>query len=76
MWRLLSGVATFYTIEFSSLSEMSRQLIADCSALRLKGERMLRTLPEEHGLSDIFVAYAVERHNRAEADLIGQLFHS
>jgi CRP-like cAMP-binding protein len=37
---------------------------------------MLRTLHEEHELSDMFVAYVVERHNRTQADLVDQLFNS
>jgi hypothetical protein len=37
---------------------------------------MLRTLHAEHEFSDLFVAYAVERHNRTQADLVDQLFNS
>ena len=37
---------------------------------------MLRTLHEEHELSDLFVAYVIERHNRTQADLVDQLFNS
>lgn len=33
-------------------------------------------LREEHGSSDMFVRYVVERHNRAQADLVNQLFNS
>jgi CRP-like cAMP-binding protein len=50
--------------------------IADCSILRIEKKRMLRTLHEEHQLSDLFVAYVVERHNRTQADLVDQLFNS
>jgi len=50
--------------------------ITDCSALKIKRSEMLRTLHLEHGFSDLFVAYVVERHNRTEADLVDQLFNS
>lgn len=38
--------------------------ITECSLLKIEKNRMLRTLHEEHGFSDMFVAYVVERHNR------------
>ena len=50
--------------------------ITDSSLLRIEKNRMLRTLHEEHELSDLFVAYVVERHNRTQADLVDQLFNS
>jgi len=50
--------------------------ITDSSILRIEKKRMLRTLHEEHELSDLFVAYVVERHNRTQADLVDQLFNS
>ncbi len=50
--------------------------LTDCSILRIEKKRMLRTLHEEHNLSDMFVAYVVERHNRTQADLVDQLFNS
>ena len=37
---------------------------------------MVRALHEQHSLSDKFVAYIVERHNRTQADLVDQLFNS
>jgi len=49
---------------------------ADCSVLKIERNEMLRTLHEEHELSDMFVAYVVERHNRTQADLVDQLFNS
>ncbi len=54
----------------------SATAIADCSILKIEKKRMLRTLHEEHDLSDLFVAYGVERHNRTQADLVDQLFNS
>jgi CRP/FNR family cyclic AMP-dependent transcriptional regulator len=50
--------------------------ITDSSILKIEKKRMLRTLHEEHELSDMFVAYVVERHNRTQADLVDQLFNS
>ncbi|HWX94103.1 MAG TPA: Crp/Fnr family transcriptional regulator [Terriglobales bacterium] len=50
--------------------------ITDCSVLRIERKEMLRALHAEHEFSDLFVAYAVERHNRTQADLVDQLFNS
>src|ERR1700746_357112 len=50
--------------------------ITECSILKIDKNRMQRTLHEEHGFSDMFVAYVVERHNRTQADLVDQLFNS
>jgi CRP/FNR family transcriptional regulator, cyclic AMP receptor protein len=50
--------------------------VTDCSVLRIEKAEMIRTLHEEHSLSDVFVAYVVERHNRTQADLVDQLFNS
>jgi CRP-like cAMP-binding protein len=50
--------------------------ITECSLLKIAKNRMLSTLHEEHGVSDMFVAYVVERHNRTQADLVDQLFNS
>jgi hypothetical protein len=37
---------------------------------------MVRTLHKEHSLSDVFVAYVLDRYNRTQADLVDQLFNS
>src|SRR5208337_3513080 len=50
--------------------------ITECSILRIEKSRMVRTLHEEQGFSDLFVGYMVERHNRTQADLVDQLFNS
>jgi CRP/FNR family cyclic AMP-dependent transcriptional regulator len=47
-----------------------------CSVLKIEKSEMLRTLHGEHGFSDIFVAFMVERHNRTQEDLVDQLFNS
>jgi CRP-like cAMP-binding protein len=50
--------------------------ITDCTVLRIDRQQMLRTLHAENEFSDMFVAYAIERHNRTQADLVDQLFNS
>jgi len=50
--------------------------IEDCSVLRIQKTQMLRALHDEHGFSDLFVAYVIDRHNRTQADLVDQLFNS
>jgi CRP/FNR family transcriptional regulator, cyclic AMP receptor protein len=50
--------------------------ISDCSVLKIEKREMQRTLHQEHGFSDLFVAYVVSRHNRTQADLVDQLFNS
>jgi CRP/FNR family transcriptional regulator, cyclic AMP receptor protein len=50
--------------------------ITDSSILRIEKKRMLHSLHEQHKLSDMFVAYVIERHNRTQADLVDQLFNS
>jgi CRP/FNR family transcriptional regulator, cyclic AMP receptor protein len=50
--------------------------VTRCSVLRIEKKQLLRTLHAEHGFSDLFVAYVIERHNRTQADLVDQLFNS
>jgi CRP/FNR family transcriptional regulator, cyclic AMP receptor protein len=50
--------------------------ITASSILQIEKKRMLHTLHEQHDLSDMFVAYVLERHNRTQADLVDQLFNS
>jgi len=50
--------------------------ISDCSVLKIEKNEILRVLHQEHGFSDLFVAYLVDRHNRTQADLVDQLFNS
>jgi len=47
-----------------------------CAVLKIEKTQMLRTLHEEHGFSDLFASYIIERHNRTQADLVDQLFNS
>ncbi len=50
--------------------------ITECSIIRIAKREMVRTLHAEHELSDLFVAYVIELHNRTQADLVDQLFNS
>jgi CRP/FNR family cyclic AMP-dependent transcriptional regulator len=50
--------------------------IAESSILRIEKKHMLQVLHQEHELSDMFVAYVIQRHNRTQADLVDQLFNS
>ena len=50
--------------------------MTDCALLRIEKKAMLSTLHREHELSDLFVRYVVDRHNRTQADLVDQLFNS
>jgi CRP/FNR family cyclic AMP-dependent transcriptional regulator len=50
--------------------------ILQCAVLKIDKKEMLRTLHQEHKFSDIFVAYMMQRHNRAQAGLVDQLFNS
>jgi CRP-like cAMP-binding protein len=50
--------------------------ITDCTVVRIEKSELIRALHEEHRLSDMFVTYIVERHNRTQADLVDQLFNS
>ncbi|HEY6339605.1 MAG TPA: Crp/Fnr family transcriptional regulator [Candidatus Sulfotelmatobacter sp.] len=47
-----------------------------CSILKIEKRQMLRTQREQHAFSDVFVAYLVARNNRAQEDLVDQLFNS
>jgi len=50
--------------------------ITASSILTIEKKRMLHSLHVQHELSDMFVAYVIERHNRTQADLVDQLFNS
>ena len=50
--------------------------IADCTALRISRGEMIRVMHEEHGLSDFFLKFLLERSMRIQADLVDQLFNS
>jgi CRP-like cAMP-binding protein len=50
--------------------------ITACTALRISREEMIHVMHEEHGLSDLFLKFLLERSMRVQADLVDQLFNS
>src|ERR1019366_7596583 len=54
----------------------SATAMTDCAVLRIDKRAMVKTLHEEHELSDLFVAYLLTRNIRYEEDLVDQLFNS
>jgi CRP-like cAMP-binding protein len=50
--------------------------ITESSVLKIEKKEMVRTLNEQHALSDIFVSYLLSRNLRVQEDLIDQLFNS
>ena len=50
--------------------------ITNCTALRIERSEMIRTMHEEHALSDRFLSFLLARSMRIQADLIDQLFNS
>jgi CRP/FNR family transcriptional regulator, cyclic AMP receptor protein len=50
--------------------------ITECTALKIKREEMIRVMHEEHGFSDLFLKFLLERSMRIQADLVDQLFNS
>jgi CRP/FNR family transcriptional regulator, cyclic AMP receptor protein len=47
-----------------------------CTILRIERKEMMRVIHEEHGFSDVFVAYLLARNARIQEDLVDQLFNS
>jgi len=50
--------------------------ITACTALRISRGEMIHVMHEEHGLSDFFLKFLLERSMRVQADLVDQLFNS
>ena len=50
--------------------------ITACTALKISRVEMIRVMHEEHGLSDLFLKFLLERSMRIQADLVDQLFNS
>jgi CRP/FNR family transcriptional regulator, cyclic AMP receptor protein len=50
--------------------------IVPTTVLRVDKKRMLRLLHEQHGMSDLFISYILEKNIRIEEDLVDQLFNS
>jgi CRP/FNR family transcriptional regulator, cyclic AMP receptor protein len=64
-------LASDQTVRLATATAMT-----DCIVLEIEKKAMLSTLHREHELSDLFVRYVVDRHNRTQADLVDQLFNS
>src|ERR1035438_4366298 len=54
----------------------SATAMTDCVVMRIDKKSMMKTLHEEHELSDLFVVYLLTRNIRYEEDLVDQLFNS
>jgi CRP-like cAMP-binding protein len=50
--------------------------ITACTALKIGRDEMIRVMHEEHGLSDLFLRFLLERSMRIQSDLVDQLFNS
>jgi len=50
--------------------------ITACTALRISREEMIHVMHEDHGFSDLFLKFLLERSMRVQADLVDQLFNS
>jgi CRP-like cAMP-binding protein len=50
--------------------------ITACTALRISREEMIHVMHEDHGISDLFLKFLLERSMRVQADLVDQLFNS
>jgi CRP/FNR family cyclic AMP-dependent transcriptional regulator len=50
--------------------------ITDCTAFKIEREEMLRSMQEDHPLSQIFIQFLLARNMRIHSDLVDQLFIS
>jgi len=50
--------------------------ITACTSLKIGREEMIHVMHQEHGLSDLFLKFLLERSMRVQADLVDQLFNS
>ena len=50
--------------------------VSDCTLYRIDKALMVRTLHEEHGISELFMTHLLTRNIRFEGDLVDQLFNS
>jgi CRP-like cAMP-binding protein len=49
---------------------------AACTALKIERKEMIRVIHQEHGFSDLFLAFVLKRSMRTQADLVDHLFNS
>jgi CRP/FNR family cyclic AMP-dependent transcriptional regulator len=59
-----------------SLRMGSATALTDCKLMRIEKKAMMLALHREHTLSEMFVAYLLNRNIRYEGDLVDQLFNS
>ncbi len=50
--------------------------VSDCTLYRIDKALMVRTLHEQHGISELFMTHLLTRNIRFEGDLVDQLFNS
>lgn len=50
--------------------------VVKSEVLRIEADEMARVLQREHRLTDLFVAFLLQRNARVQADLVDQLFNS
>src|SRR6202047_2054000 len=50
--------------------------MSDCTLIRIARPVMIRMLPGQHEVSELFVTHLLSRNIRFEADLVDQLFNS
>jgi CRP-like cAMP-binding protein len=60
----------------SGLRLATATAITGCTALRISRNEMVHVMHDEHGLSDFFLKFLLERSMRIQADLVDQLFNS
>jgi CRP-like cAMP-binding protein len=60
----------------SGLRLATATAITACTALRISRNEMIHVMHDEHGLSDLFLRFLLERSMRTQADLVDQLFNS
>src|SRR5690348_16241576 len=64
-------VAGRHSVRIASAVAMTNSVV-----LRIERDEMMRVIHEEHGFSQVFVAYLLARNGRIQAALIDQLFNS
>jgi CRP-like cAMP-binding protein len=50
--------------------------VTACTALRIDRDEMVRVMHEQHGFSDFFLSFLLQRGMRTQADLVDQLFNN
>jgi CRP-like cAMP-binding protein len=50
--------------------------VTGCTALKIERGEMIRVMHEQHGFSDFFLSFLLQRGMRTQADLVDQLFNN